>query len=50
MTDHSDEHPSARQPLHGPRRTYVGPALVVIGILLLVLVVFAVITYARYNS
>lgn len=44
------ERPTVSQPLNAPRRTYTKPALMVISILLLVLAVFALITYLRYET
>ncbi|WP_188111356.1 hypothetical protein [Nocardioides antri] len=44
------ERPTVSQPLHGPRRSYGKPAILVIAILLAVLAVFALITYLRYET
>lgn len=43
----SHERPSVSHPLHGPKRTYVAPAIIVLSILALV---FVTITYLRYNT
>lgn len=44
------ERPTIRQPLHGPRRSYGKPAVLVAVILLAVLAIFALITYLRYET
>ncbi len=44
------ERPTISQPLHGPRRTYTKPAIQVIAVLLLVLAIFALIMYLRYET
>ena len=44
------EHATYDQPLNGPRKGGVGPAVLVIGVLLGVLAIFALITWLRYTT
>jgi hypothetical protein len=48
--DGDQELPRVNKPLHGPERSKVGPAVIVIGILALVVLLFLVITVVRYNT
>ena len=48
--DREHELPTTNKPLHGERRPLVTPALAVIGLVLLVAVIVAVLTWTRYNT
>jgi hypothetical protein len=48
--DGDHEMPRVNKPLHGPERSKVGPAVIVIGILALVVLLFFVITIVRFNT
>lgn len=51
MTDDDEKRrPTVDQPLHGPRRPALPPLIGVVAVLLLVLAVFALITWLRYNT
>lgn len=49
-SDDRREHPTADQPLHGPRKGPWGPAVLTLVVLGLVIAVFAVITLLRYTT
>jgi hypothetical protein len=48
--DDQRDQPSYDQPLNGPRKGGVGPAVLVVSVLAVVIAVFALITWLRYNS
>ncbi len=48
--DERRDEPEYDKPLHGPRKRGGGPALLVLSVLALVIVVFAVLTWTRYNT
>jgi hypothetical protein len=50
MSNHDNERPTPSKPLHGPRRPVVTPLLAVFGVLVLILVIFAIVTLLRYNT
>lgn len=50
MSNHQNERPSPSKPLHGERRPLVTPLLAVIGIIVLILVVFAVLTFVTWST
>jgi hypothetical protein len=50
MSNHDNERPTPSKPLHGPRRPVVTPLLAVLGLLVLILVIFAIVTLLRYNT
>lgn len=49
MTD-DRERPTMNHPLHGPKRTAVKPALIVLGIFAIGIAVMVLIGYLRYNT
>jgi hypothetical protein len=49
--DHADDRrPTTDQPLNAERRPLLMPALVVVGLLVTIGLVFLLITWARYNT
>lgn len=48
--DETRDEPRYDKPLHGPRKGGVGPAILVLSVLAVVIVVFAVLTWTRYNT
>ena len=50
MTEGPDERPTTDKPLHGPPRPRVSPILAVVGLLIAIAVIFAIITWVRYNT
>ncbi|WP_164477837.1 hypothetical protein [Nocardioides pantholopis] len=50
MDDQHQERPTTNKPLNGPRKGAIGPAFAVLGLVIVVVVIFAVITLLRYNS
>jgi hypothetical protein len=50
MSDDDQERATVNQPIHGPRRRVVTPLLAVLGLIVLILVVFAIVTWLRYST
>lgn len=48
--EHEHERPQMNQPLHGEPRPRLSPALAVIGMVVAIVVVFAIITLLRYYA
>ncbi len=50
MDEQHQERPTTNKPLNGPRKGAIGPAFAVVGLVIAVVVIFAIITLLRYNS
>ncbi len=50
MADQERERPTTNQPLHGPRRRLAPALLAVLGLVVAIVVVLLVITWARYST
>jgi hypothetical protein len=50
MNDNRDDVPRTDQPLHGPRKSALPPALIVLGIIVLVIVIFLLLTWVQHNT
>jgi len=50
MSMDEPQRPTTNQPLHGSRRPRVTPLLAVLALVVAVVVVFAVISWLRYNT
>lgn len=50
MTDDERERPTTNQPLNAPRRPMGGPLLGLIALLGIIVAIFLLITFLRYNT
>ncbi len=50
MAEQERERPTTNQPLHGPRRRLAPALLAVLGLVVAIVVVLLVITWARYST